>query len=77
VWLKCVVVALPFVSVAVDVSSWYITKIYHPFAWVVMAAGTVMGMCFGFMWVVSMYQLWFSRTPSAVTQRSDGEVSVG
>jgi len=77
VWFKCVVVALPFVSVAVDVSSWYITKIYHPFAWVVMAAGAVMGVCFAFMWVVSMYQMWFSRTPPAVTQRSGGEVSVG
>jgi len=77
VWFKCVVVALPFVSIAVDVSSWYITKLYHPFAWVVMAAGAVMGLCFAFMWVVSMYQLWFSRTPPAVTERSSGDVSVG
>jgi len=77
VWFKCAVVALPFVSNAVDVSSWYITKLYHPFAWVVMAAGAVMGLCFAFMWVVSMYQLWFSRTPPAVTERSSGDVSVG
>jgi len=77
VWFKCAVVALPFVSIAVDVSSWYFTKLYHPFAWVVMAAGAVMGLCFAFMWVVSMYQLWFSRTPPAVTQRSSGDVSVG
>jgi hypothetical protein len=77
VWFKCVVVALPFVSIAVDVSSWYFTKLYHPFAWVVMAAGAVMGLCFAFMWVVSMYQLWFSRTPPAVTERSSGDVSVG
>jgi len=77
VWLKCAVVALPFLAVAVDVSSWYITKIYHPFAWVVMAAGAVMGTCFAFMWIVSMYQMWFSRTPPAVAQRTSGEVSVG
>jgi hypothetical protein len=77
VWFKCAVVALPFVSIAVDVSSWYFTKLYHPFAWVVMAAGAVMGLCFAFMWVVSMYQLWFSRTPPAVTQRTSGDVSVG
>jgi hypothetical protein len=77
VWFKCAVVALPFLSIAVDVSSWYFTKLYHPFAWVVMAAGAVMGLCFAFMWVVSMYQMWFSRTPPAVTQRSSGDVSVG
>ena len=28
---------LPFVSVAIDVSSWYLVKVYHPFAWVTMA----------------------------------------
>jgi len=77
VWFKSTVVGLPFVSVAVDVSSWYFTKLYHPFAWVVMIAGTVMGLCFAFMWVVSMYQLWFSRTPPAVSQRPSGDASVG
>jgi hypothetical protein len=78
VWFKCAVVALPFVSVAVDVSSWYITKLYHPFAWVVMGAGATMGMCFAFMWAVSMYQMWFSKTPEKVAQRTgdDRRVSV-
>jgi hypothetical protein len=66
VWFKCTVVALPFVCLTLDVSSWYFTKLYHPFAWVVMGAGGVMGLCFAFMWVVTMYQLWFSRTPVQV-----------
>jgi len=73
VWFKSVVVGLPFVAVAVDVSSWYFTKLYHPFAWVVMFAGAVMGMCFAFMWVVSMYQMWVSATPSKVKQRDDAD----
>lgn len=77
VWFKCAVVALPFVAVAVDVSSWYFTKLYHPFAWVVMAAGAVMGLCFAFMWVVSMYQMWISRIPRVVVQRAGGDISVG
>ncbi len=77
VWFKCTVVALPFLAVAVDVSSWYFTKLYHPFAWVVMAAGAVMGLCFAFMWVVSMYQMWISRTPRVVAQRAGGDISVG
>jgi hypothetical protein len=77
VWFKCAVVGLPFLAVAVDVSSWYFTKLYHPFAWVVMAAGAVMGLCFAFMWVVSMYQMWISRTPRVVAQRAGGDISVG
>ena len=76
IWFKCAVVALPFVAIVMDVSSWYFTKLFHPFALVVMAGGGLMGMCFAFMWVVSMYQLWFSRTPSPVAQRGGGETPV-
>ena len=72
IWLKCAVVALPFVALVMDVSSWYFTKLYHPFAFVVMAGGGLMGLAFAFMWVVSMYQMWFSRPPSAVVQRKGG-----
>ena len=74
VWFKCAVVALPFLAVITDVSSWYFTKLYHPFAWVVMFAGATMGLCFAFMWVVSMYQMWFSRVPSPVANRDEDDV---
>lgn len=77
VWFKCTVVALPFVAIAVDVSSWYFTKLFPPFAWILIASGVVMGLCFAFMWVVSMYQMWFSRTPTPVAQRSGGDINVG
>jgi len=73
VWFKCLVIGLPFVAVLTDVSSWYITKLYHPFAWVVMFAGATMGLCFAFMWAVSMYQMWISPTPSKVIQRGSGD----
>lgn len=69
VWLKCTVVALPFIFLLLDVFSWYITKLYHPFALVVMGGGAGMGLCFAFMWGVSMYQMWFSATPEAVEKR--------
>lgn len=74
VWLKCTVVSLPFVAIVLDVSSWYFTKLYHPFAWVVIAGGTLMGLCFAFMWIVTMYQLWFSTPPSMVRQRERVDV---
>jgi len=35
----------------------------------VMIAGGVMGLSFAYMWVVSMYQMWFARVPAAVTGR--------
>ena len=69
VWLKCGIVALPFAAIVIDVSSWYIIKLFHPFAFVEIAAGGLMAACFAFMWLVTMYQLWFSKPPSAVTER--------
>ena len=75
VWFKCTVVVLPFIALSMDVSSWYFTKLFHPFALVTMGAGALMGLCFAFMWVVSMYQMWFSGTPEAVARRH-GETTI-
>jgi hypothetical protein len=72
VWFKCTVIALPFVAIVMDVSSWYFTKIFHPFAFVVMAAGFIMAVCFASMWFVTMYQLWFSPPPAPVAERGPG-----
>ena len=76
VWFKCVLVAAPYASLATDVSSWYFIKLFHPFAYLTMAAGATMAMCFGIMWFVSMYQMWFSKTPRAVAERGGTEPKV-
>lgn len=75
VWFKCSVIVLPFLSVLVDVSSWYMIKIYHPFAWVEIIAGMVMAACFAFMWLVTLYQLWFSAPPQMVAARLGSDIS--
>ncbi len=77
VWFKCAVMATPFVAIVADVSSWYFTKLYHPFAWVVMAGGGLMGLAFAFMWVVSMYQMWWSKPPTPVLERATTAIDVG
>jgi hypothetical protein len=74
VWLKCALIVLPFIALTMDISSWYFTKLYHPFAFVVMAGGGIMGLSFAIMWVISMYQMWFARAPSAVTERHSGTI---
>lgn len=76
VWLKCLIVALPYVAIVLDVSSWYFTKLFHPFAWVVLFAGGLMGACFAFMWLVTMYQLWFSPPPAMVAERVGGDTAI-
>src|SRR5450759_477262 len=76
VWLKCMIVALPYCAIVMDVSSWYFTKLFHPFAWVVLFAGGLMGACFAFMWLVTMYQLWFSPPPAMVAGRIGGDTAI-
>jgi len=66
VWLKSLVMLTPFICIAADVMSWYFTKIYTPFAWVVLFAGAFMGLSFAIMWVTSMYQMWFYKPPDFV-----------
>ncbi len=77
VWLKCTIMGLPFLALATDVLSWYVTKIYHPFAYVVIAGGAMYGLSFAFMWVVSFWQMWFAKPPAAVAQRFDSTTTVG
>ena len=76
VWLKCVLIALPFLCLSTDVSSWYFIKLFHPFAYLTMAAGAAMGLCYATMWFVSMYQLWIGKVPQAVAGRGDSDATI-
>jgi hypothetical protein len=73
VWFKSVVIATPFFGVMADVIGWYATKVFTPFAWVVLIAGALNGLSFAFMWIVSMYQMWIYRVPEHVSGRHDGD----
>lgn len=75
-WFKYLIMGLPFVAEAIDISSWYLVKVYHPFAWVTMIAGAVMGVTFATMWFISMYQMWIGKTPAAVLKRKEGDMPV-
>ena len=77
VWFKCAVIAAPYLFLVTDIFSWYLIKLYHPFAWITMGAGGAMGASFALMWAVSIYQMWFSKTPPPVLRREGGEISVG
>ena len=62
------VVGLPFGHCSSTSPSWYLVKVSHPFAWVVMAAGALMGLCSPPCGLSSMYQMWFSATPTPIAR---------
>ncbi len=61
-WLKALIIAIPFLSIIADISSWYLTKLSPDFAWMVIGSGSFMGASFGIMFGVSMWQMWISRS---------------
>ncbi len=68
-WLKITIIVMPFISIIIDVASWYITKVFEPFAWVVIGSGSLMGISFALMFFISLYQMWFYKLPDDVQMR--------
>ena len=67
-WVKITIIVTPFIAIALDIASWYITKVSEPFAWVVIGSGALMGLSFAFQFLVSIHQMWFYRLPDEVEQ---------
>ena len=67
-WLKCVIIVLPFLTILTDIFSWYLTKWIPGFAWFIIASGALMGLSFTVQWVVSMWQMWFYTLPDEIEE---------
>ncbi len=72
VWLKATIIGFPFAGIMADVLGWYVTKVFTPWAWVVLLAGMFNAVAFAIMWFVSMYQMWFYKVPEHVRRRHFG-----
>jgi hypothetical protein len=57
--VKRVAVVIPFVAMLLDILSWFITKSFPEFVYVVIASGALMGVSMGMQMLVSLYQMWF------------------
>ncbi|MFC1748399.1 elongation factor-1 alpha [Pseudomonadota bacterium] len=68
-WLKIAIIIVPFVSITLDISSWYLTKFYPPFAWLVVGSGALMGISFALQFFISIYQMWFYKLPEKTKER--------
>lgn len=73
-WLKSAIILMPLLAILFDIGSWYVTKFFPPFAWVVMISGGIMGLAFATQWFVSIWQMWFYKMPTELV-RNDGVVS--
>ena len=67
-WLKCVIIVLPFLTIITDIFSWYLTKWIPGFAWFIIGSGALMGVSFTAQWVISMWQMWFYKLPKEMAE---------
>jgi hypothetical protein len=61
-WLQSALIVAPFAGLVIDIGAWYLTKLYQPFAWLIIGGGMLMAVSFAAMWATSMAQMWL---PSA------------
>jgi len=59
IYVKRVAVVIPFVAMLLDVMSWFVTKWFAGFAYVVVFSGALMGISMGMQILLSLYQMWF------------------
>jgi hypothetical protein len=67
-WLKCVIIVLPFLTILTDIFSWYLSKLIPGLAWFIISSGALMGISFTVQWVVSMWQMWFYSLPDEIEE---------
>jgi hypothetical protein len=58
---KCIAVGMPYAFLIADILSWWLTKFFPMFAWLVIFAGMGMGVSFIFMWVTSIMEMWLYK----------------
>ena len=63
IYVKRVAVVIPFLAMLLDVMSWFITKWFSGFAYVVVLSGALMGLSMSVQILLSIYQMWFYRKP--------------
>lgn len=59
--IKCIAVGMPYIFLVTDILSWWLTKFFPMFAWLVIFAGMGMGVSFMFMWVTSILEMWLFK----------------
>ena len=59
VWLRVSLVILPYVTIIMDIGSWWATKYLDPtFAYIVIAGGALMGLALASQILISLWEMW-------------------
>ncbi len=58
-WFRAVVVAVPYLTIVLDIGSWWLTKYLSPtFAWIVFGGGAAMGAALALQILIPLWEMW-------------------
>ena len=61
IWLRVTLVVLPYVTIIMDIGSWWATKYFSStFAYTVIAGGALMGLALAAQILISLWDMWFA-----------------
>ena len=63
-WLKAAVIGFSFFAVALDIGSWWLAKLSPAVAPLVILGGASLGLSFGALVVLPLYEMWLKRAPA-------------
>ena len=59
IWLRVVLVVLPYVTIVMDIGSWWATEYFSPiFAYIVIGGGALMGLALASQILISLWEMW-------------------
>jgi hypothetical protein len=59
IWLRVSLVVLPYVTIVMDIGSWWATKYFSPiFAYIVIGGGALMGVALASQILISLWEMW-------------------
>lgn len=67
VWLRVLLVVLPYLTIIMDIGSWWLTKYLAPaFAYVVLIGGVGMGLALAAQIFISLWEMWIDAAKAAL-----------
>lgn len=67
VWLRVTLVVLPYITIILDIGSWWLTKYFDPaFAYVVLIGGAGMGLALAAQIFISLWEMWIDLVKAAI-----------
>lgn len=67
-WLRNLLILLPFAAIAADIATWFLTKWDPIYAYTVVTSGGLLGAAWAVQILISLYQMWVPRRHDTNTQ---------